>query len=753
MGKIEPLFMMPTRLISALTIFCLLFNAPLFSLSAEPEAVPQFAPRKKPLPIEGVEPPAPAPVNENEAVIADFEGGGLKNNLGGESGSWNIDEDNPGSTVNIEIIEKPEPFKNDHALRIDYKVDSPKSVQNGFWTKLQNFDSEKFDHLQFDIKGDGENLFTDTLKIELKKFKDAERVEKIKGAAVIKGITGEWQTIQIPLNRMTGLLNFYDPEVWKNPSLGRKDLDEFVIVLESRRVSQKTGTLYIDNVKFVKLGKQLPTAVDFPPRKGEKTPVRLEGVDFMKFLAKRLNGFPERSRIRKKFPISDERFLRQIARDTWRFFDQIVDREHQLPLDTIQIGAKKPIDTDAFIGDYTNVTNIGIYLMCIVSAYDLGFIDRAEAVKRLNATLDTLDKLEHHTSKFLYNYYDTTTIERTSYFVSLVDSGWLDVGLYVAKQAFPQELKERIEKILETHSYSFFYDPVEEQMFHGFYDNLNVYSDYHYGSFYTEPRAISYMAIARGDVPKDHWFRMVRAFPDSYSWQTQMPKQRELEKNVLGVSFYGGFYEWNGIQFVPSWGGSCFEALMPAMILNEKELAPEGLGLNDRNHVKITIDYTLNELKMPVWGMSPSSKPEGGYSEYGVKVLGSRGYPAGVVTPHASILALEFAPVDVVKNLRELVKRYDIYGPYGFYDAVTPETGLVARKYLALDQGMILIALNNFLNDGAIRKRFHSDPAMKSGEALLTEEKFFQILKPERAISATPAEPKPRKDEHENAAQ
>lgn len=747
--------MMLKRCMSSLVIFCLFFNAPVSFSETEPVPAAQFAPRKKPLPPEdGEEKPAPVAMNDQEAIIADFEGEGLKNNLGGESGSWNIDEDNPGSVIDIKIVEKPAPFENDHALRIDYQLDSPESVQNGFWTKLQNFDSEKYDHLQFDIKGDIEKPFTDVLKIELKKFKDVERVEKIKGASVVKGITNAWQTIQIPLNQMTGLLNFYDPEVWKNPSLGRKDLDEFVIVLESRRVSQKVGTIYIDNIKFVTLGKVLPTAVDFPPRKGEKTPTRLEGVDFMKFLAKRLQGFPKRSRIRKKFSANDERFLRQIARDTWRFFDEIVDHEHQLPLDTVQIGVKKPIDSDGFIGDYTNVTNIGIYLMCLVSAYDLGFIDRSEAVKRLNATLDTLDKLEHHSSHFLYNYYDTTTIERTSYFVSLVDSGWLDVGLYVAKQAFPEALKERIDKILAMHNYSFFYDPVEEQMFHGFYDNLNVYSDYHYGSFYTEPRAISYMAIARGDVPKEHWFRMLRTFPEAYGWQSQMPKQRELKKTVLGVKFYGGFYEWNGVQYVPSWGGSSFEALMPAMVLNENEIAPDGLGLNNRHHVKVTIDYTLNELNMPVWGMSPSSKPEGGYSEYGVKVLGSRGYQAGVVTPHASILALELAPAAVVQNLRELVKRYDIYGPYGFYDAVTPETGLVARKYLSLDQGMILIALNNFLNHGAIRKRFHSDPAMKSGESLLSEEKFFEVLRSERTVTAAPAESAPAvKENGENAAQ
>ena len=169
-----------------------------------------------------------------------------------------------------------------------------------------------------------------------------------------------------------------------------------------------------------------------------------------------------------------------------------------------------------------------------------------------------------------------------------------------------------------------------------------------------------------------------------------------------------------------------FEAMMPTLIMDEAKYAPEGLGLNDKRYVEIQMKYTLEELKYPVWGMSPSSVPEGGYSEYGVKVLGSKGYKAGVVTPHAAVLGLEFAPEETIQNLRELVRRFSIYGEYGFYDAVTVETGKVARKYLSLDQAMIFITLNNYLNDGAIRKRFHADPINEKALPLLTEEKFFE---------------------------
>jgi hypothetical protein len=625
-------------------------------------------------------------------------------------------------------------------------VESDVPSQNGFWTKLQGFDASHHDHVEFDIKGDAEKGFTEVFKIEIKKYKDAERVEKIKGSYKVENVTSEWQKMSIPLNLLTGLVDFGDPAAWENPAIGRRDLDEFVIVFQDRQATKKTGVIYIDNLKFVRTGKPGPTAVDFPPRFKEKTPVKIEGVEFAKFLVGRLGGFPEQVVVKKEFPKDDRAFLMEIAKDTWRFFDEVVDQEHGMPLDNILIGKNEPIDEATQIGDYTNVTNIGVYLMCVVSGYDLGFITREDAVRRVKLTMDTLEKIDYHESGFPFNYYDTTTLER--YFVSLVDSGWLVAGLYVVKNAFPEELTEQAERLIDRGNFKFFYDPVERQMRHGFYEHLKVYSDYHYGVFYTEPRASSYIAIAREEVPEDHWFvGLIRTFPEEYGWQTQEPINR-TEKEVRGHTYKGGYYKWKDLKYVPSWGGSAFEALMPTMILNEKELAPEGLGLNNKRHTEGQIRFAMEELKYPVWGMSPSSVPEGGYSEYGAKPFGSKGYKAGVVTPHASVLGLEYAPEAVIANLRKLIELYDIYGEYGFYDAVNVKTGLVARKFFSLDQGMLFVSINNYLNDGAIRKRFHGDPVMKKGEVLLTSEKFFEG--PEPAKARAKAEEAPAEESADN---
>ncbi|MBI4394684.1 MAG: DUF3131 domain-containing protein [Candidatus Omnitrophica bacterium] len=659
-----------------------------------------------------------------EAIIDDFEGEEPKNNLNGESGTWNLTPDNPDVSVMDETVDGGA-LGSKKSLKITYEVDVDGVAKVGYWTKLQDFNATPYDHLAFDVKGDPDMGFTSVFMVEIKKYKNEERIDKIKGTYIVKGITQNWQTVQIPLNLFTGLFDQTNPKIWETPLLARKNLDELVINLENRRVSKKTGVIYFDNFRFIKTGQPGQHIIDQPPRKRMKTPTRLEGVEYAKFLINRLQGYPSSVFPEKHFPEEDRAFLMTIAKDTWKFFDHIVDHEHQLPLDTIQLGESKPIAPDGWIGDYTNVTNIGLYLMCLVSAYDLGFISREEAVKRIGATLDTIEKLEHHKSGFLYNYYDTTTLERTSYFVSLVDSGWLDAGIYVVKNAFPEEFREQCERMLAGHSFSFFYDHVEQQMTHGFFAHLDVRSDYHYGSFYQESRAVSYIAIGRGEVPLEHWFRVNRTFPEEYGWQNQIPIDRE-KRTTLGFTYDGGYYEWKGIPYLPSWGGSMFEGMMPTLILDEAKYAPEGLGLNDRNYVNVHVRYTLDELGYPVWGMSPSSMPEGGYSEFGVKPLGAKGYKAGVVTPHAAVLGLEVAPSETIQNLRELIRRYPIYGEYGFYDALTVETGKVAHKYLSLDQAMILITLNNYLNDGAVRRRFHADPINEKALPLLTEEKFFE---------------------------
>src|SRR2546426_821402 len=78
----------------------------------------------------------------------------------------------------------------------------------------------------------------------------------------------------------------------------------------------------------------------------------------------------------------------RLARDTWRGLEAFTDREHQLPVDNVRLGAV------ARVGDYTNVTSIGLRLIALVAAHDLGLVAERDAVGRVRALLDTLGRLE-----------------------------------------------------------------------------------------------------------------------------------------------------------------------------------------------------------------------------------------------------------------------------------------------------------------------------------------------------------------------
>ena len=425
---------------------------------------------------------------------------------------------------------------------------------------------------------------------------------------------------------------------------------------------------------------------------------------------------------RATLPADDHAFLMRVAYDTWVGLSALRDRANGLPVDHVRFHGSVDPET-AEVGDYASISSVGLYLAAIVGAHELGFIEEEEAEQRVRQILDTLDDLETWRGIF-FNFYDTTTLERTSHFLSFVDSAWLTAGLMVVRSTFP-DLRDVAARLITQRNYGFFYDRVSQQMCHGFFVDARERSPYHYTTLYTEARLGSLIAIGKGDAPEEHWFRMARTFPPEDARQWQAPLGRRL-KLVRGFPFEGGWYEWRGLRFVPSWGGSMFEAMMPTLLVDERRLAPRSLGRNGELHVEIQRRFALEELGLPVWGMSPAASPTpNGYAEFGVRVLGVQGYPSTAVTPHAAALALGFEPEAATANLRRLAELYPIYGEYGFYDSVDPRSGEVGQVYLALDQTMLFLALVNHLDDGVIQERFAADPIAARALPIMADEDFF----------------------------
>jgi hypothetical protein len=628
----------------------------------------------------------------------------------------------PGS-VSLRLDPASSNSSSGRSLRVDYalpppadSVDLPETDgEFGASLDLKALDAADYDHLSFRVKGDPAEGFNPEFEVQFRRPEPAGGGMKEVGSFMVSGITDQWKQVVLPLNYMIGIKDW-------------SQLSSFVIIFSPREMRVRKGAYWVDDIALIKTGKPEPGTGDpvvAEKKKAWEDALGGEAAARQK-LRERLVGWPAAPLVDGKTLPADEReFLSRIARDTWRGLDALTDKLHGLPLDRVHFGNGSVDLSVSKIGDYTSVTNIGFHFLAVAAAHELGFITREQAVERLAVTLATLESLETYRG-FYFNYYNTTTLERTSNFVSFVDSSWLTAGLIVARQTFP-ELAARCTRLIERENYRFFYDSGHKLMSHGYYVNMALRSTFHYGVLYAESRIGSLIAIGKGDVPEEHWFRMARTLPAEFAWQSLPPLGRN-EKSANGFRWIGGYYRWRDYRYVPSWGGSLFEALMPSLVLDESRHAPASLGYNGKVHTDIHRIYAMESLGYPVWGMSPSSTPGADrYAEYGVKVLGAAGYGDGVVTPHAAALAVLAEPSEAVANLRKLIELYPIYGDFGFYDAVNPVTGEVAYNYLCLNQAMILVALANYLADHAVQKRFAADPIVQRVLPLIGFEKFVDV--------------------------
>lgn len=145
-------------------------------------------------------------------------------------------------------------------------------------------------------------------------------------------------------------------------------------------------------------------------------------------------NLPKRREKERDLNEEERLYLRRIARETWRFFDDLVGPEgNWLPPDNSQESIRVEV------AYRTSPTNIGLWLLSALAAHDSGYLTVDDLVARLSESFKTIDRLEKYRGHLL-NWYDIRTLEplRPRY-VSTVDSGNLMASLWTLDQGL-QEL-------------------------------------------------------------------------------------------------------------------------------------------------------------------------------------------------------------------------------------------------------------------------------------------------------------------------
>ena len=258
-------------------------------------------------------------------------------------------------------------------------------------------------------------------------------------------------------------------------------------------------------------------------------------------------------------------------------------------------------------------------------------------------------------------------------------------------------------RLVEEMDFAFLFDQERKLFSIGYNLSDGRLDPGYYDLLASEARLASFIAIARGDVPASHWFRLSRSL-------TPIGKGSALI----------------------SWSGSMFEYLMPELVMEQ----PAESLLEQTSCLIVERQIRYGEERRVPWGISESAfnaqdlQRTYQYSNFGVSGLGlKRGLAEDlVVAPYATALAAMVAPAAAARNLERLAAAGAL-GPYGFWEALDftalrlreGEKAAIVHAVMAHHQGMTIVALDNVLDRGIMRRRFHAEPIVQATDLLLQE--------------------------------
>lgn len=386
------------------------------------------------------------------------------------------------------------------------------------------------------------------------------------------------------------------------------------------------------------------------------------------------------------------------AKATWQYFETFCTAgEHYLPPDNVQ--TQPPTGT----AHRTSPTNMGFALLSALGAHALG-VDNGRGLALAERMLTTMEQLPRWNGHF-YNWYHTCTLRpMPPLYVSTVDSGNCAAALLAAANALrgwgQGALAARAQALCDGMDFALLYDPQRRLMHIGIDTGSGKRSEGYYDLLESEARLTSYFAVARGDVPREHWRALSRA-------QVQHERYRGCV----------------------SWSGSLFEYLMPELFLPPQR---DSL-LWESAKFCLRVQRRRVRAGQP-WGVSESayfaldSALSYRYKAHGCAALAMQPDMDRelVLSPYSAFLALAVAPRAAVRDLRRFAAR-GLLGQYGFREALdctrarTGGGGQIVHCVMAHHQGMSLLSACNALCGGQVQRWFLADPAMRAHMSLLSE--------------------------------
>jgi hypothetical protein len=255
------------------------------------------------------------------------------------------------------------------------------------------------------------------------------------------------------------------------------------------------------------------------------------------------------------------------------------------------------------------------------------------------------------------------------------------------------------ERLADETEFAFLVDPNRQILSIGYDVSKQKTHEACYDMLASEARIATFLAVARGDLHQESWFKLARDFAHAF-----------------------------GHYLLLSWTGTMFEYLMPSLWM--RSFSNTLIARTQVACVGVQRDFARS-LSIP-WGISESGsarKDDAGhyhYHAYGIPqiALWFEATAGPVVSPYSTFLALGVDCIEALHNLRRM-EASGWVGPYGFYESADYTESLrrpaLTKEWMAHHQGMSLLAVVNLLCDNVVQRWFHANPLVQSAELLLHE--------------------------------
>ncbi len=437
---------------------------------------------------------------------------------------------------------------------------------------------------------------------------------------------------------------------------------------------------------------------------------------FVEFVQAQSLVYKSQGKVQYKLSADETAMLDSIQRKTFEFFMQ----EHHADWGIVKDRAAKWAPA--------SIASTGFGLPCFAIGAEKQWISREQAAEITLKILHFFANSPQNTDTngigykgFYYHFLKMDSGRREwNCELSTIDSGILMMGIIFARNYYNKDNKTEAEIrklsafILERVDWDFMHMPDSGRFANtismGWTPEKGIH-DFGWEG-YNEALFLYVLAAGSGMTNAE---KSYSAWLSTYKWNTPYP----------GLSH---------VAFPPLFGHQFSQAFIDYRGLVDSYMKEKGIDYfeNSRRATYVQRAYAMQNPQGWVgydslcWGVTASDGPTDKYNFDDKKFLGYAGrgtsgadynyFDDGTIAPYGPLSSLPFAPEIVLPTIQSMNKKYGkkLWGKYGFYDSFNPTANWVNDDFIGIDQGPMLIMIENF-RSGFVWNMVMQDPIIQKG--------------------------------------